>query len=265
MHTQEQSLKNRAQALIESQNKIIEQAENMSAYFNGNLPALMTRRVTEVKEKVYNPLNEKLSEYAKQIDKAAEVYEASDQAIAKWFSVLGLMEHGISGARFRYVNQIGNVNGEWGEFDMYTRPGKSLDTGCNVACFTMALSSLGINVTPEDVCSKNKAVLESHHWSVGPDDNHPTLINRDFGDDLAKKYEATYDYGGNIDSYLDLYIKNPGKYSVPVVKIPNGSTDHFLVVTGKNENGTYSVVDPYNQTRQTIQASQIQYAYQLNK
>ena len=182
---------------------------------------------------------------------------------------------GIPGGQFQYVSQLGNASGEWTydaqhDYGMYTNIGKSpngkydMATGCNIAAFTMALGSLGIDVNPGEVCYNNEEILKEHAWAVGPNDWHPTYMG--FPGELAGKFGVSH-ASGKIDELLKQYESNPGTYSAPVVKIPSSGTDgtHFVVVTGYLGGGRYAVVDPYNQTRSEISSGQIESAYQLYK
>jgi uncharacterized protein YukE len=260
MHSNAKSILAKAGEIQAIHNDMASVAGGMTPYFKGALPELLTQVLLDMKKK-HKAMYEKIVQHSKDIDYAADAYTWTDQVVAKWFSSLGLMEHGIQGGRFKYINQIGNVNGEWGEFDMYTHD--SLATGCNIACFTMALSSLGKNTTPEDVCRKNKHILETSGSTVDANNTHPTYVS---GGELAKAYGFAYENGGKIDDYLALYEKNPGKYSAPVIKIPGtmpGEKFHFVVVQGRNPDDSYNVVDPYNQS-QKVYSGTIYSAYQLS-
>jgi hypothetical protein len=45
-----------------------------------------------------------------------------------------------------------------------------------------------------------------------------------------------------LDTYLKNYADDPTKYAPPIIKLPN--RQHYVVVTGKNDDGSYSIINP---------------------
>ncbi|MDR0653834.1 MAG: C39 family peptidase [Synergistaceae bacterium] len=275
MHGNAKNILARAEEIKTSHGEMERIVNGMTPYFSGTLPELLTRRLLDMKKK-HEALYEKISQYSEKIDYAADNYDWSDTEIAGWARRLGVGVAALvgggtvgtgtggtgTGSGFRYFSQINNP-GEWGNYTDY------MYTGCNIASFAMALSSMGINVTPGDVTAVNEELLRKAGYSVGNGDGqyHPTYLN---GASLASEYGTKYTPLGtsesNIDGYLAQNTQNPGKYSLPVVKIKDAASpsgEHFIVVTGKDEVGNYIVADPASNNHRTISASQIETAYRL--
>ena len=120
--------------------------------------------------------------------------------------------------------------------------GYSGNSGCAVASLAMSLSTLGIQVNPATIMSHNEA-------------SNPEYMT---GGNWSGKYygvsQVSYSMAGSdqedlsqIDKALKLYMENPGEYSAPVISFNrgySGTAPHFVVVYGKNADGTYKVADP---------------------
>lgn len=130
---------------------------------------------------------------------------------------------GYSGSRIDSVNFKSEY---WGSYSSYA--------GCAVASTSVALFTLGKNKLPKDICS----------------------INAKYGDPVFMQWSHVATATGckyadvstsNIDTYLNRYLDNPLKYSAPIVKI-NKTYSHYVVIVGKNSNGTYKALDPSSHT-----------------
>ncbi|MDR1132521.1 MAG: C39 family peptidase [Synergistaceae bacterium] len=275
MHGNAKNILARAGEIQSSHGEMERITNGMAPYFSGTLPELLTQRLHDMKKK-HEALYEKISQYSEKVDFAADNYDWSDQEIAGWAGRLGvgvaMLKSGGAGGTgtdstgtgsgFRYFSQTNNPD-EWGNYTDY------MYTGCNIASFSMALSSMGINVTPGDVTGVNEELLRNSKYSVGNGDGqyHPTYLN---GSTLAPEYGTKYTSVGtsasNIDDYLTQHAQNPEKYSLPVVKIEEANSPsgvHFIVITGKDEAGNYTIADPASSNHRTISASQITSAYRL--
>jgi surface antigen len=88
---------NTAESMLESQHAITKLVNSLTKDdFNGQLPEMMKQKVVGLEEK-YDRMHETLTNYAKAIAAAANVYVATDQAIARWADELGVDESAIRG------------------------------------------------------------------------------------------------------------------------------------------------------------------------
>lgn len=128
----------------------------------------------------------------------------------------------------RYISQIPSSSAYnasyWGEYDP--------TEGCAVSCVSMAMSSMGIDMLPKDVCANN---LKSGS-------NPVYMYWGNSGKCTNNKEGGT----GSLDSALEEYSSNPSNYSAPIIKLPD--RQHYVLVTGKNADGTYTIMDPANQS-----------------
>ena len=99
---------------------------------------------------------------------------------------------------------------------------------CGAACSSMAVSYLGVDISPGEICYKSDTgsgfLTRWISWSgITP------KIGSSFAD-FYNNYE-------NDESY---------KYSPVIIhlRVYPGSTGHYVVVIGKNPNGTYKICDP---------------------
>ena len=132
----------------------------------------------------------------------------------------------------RYIAQIVNgalyCGGYWQEWEWKRIPGLYYGPGseCGTACISMALSYVGVNKTPKDILDYGEGRTYFQDW----DDAE---VNRLPVTDL---YMA-----------MENYINGNGRYSPPVIHLPNYSErGHYVVVIGKIDDETYEVLDPNN-------------------
>lgn len=113
--------------------------------------------------------------------------------------------------------------------------------GCSVASVATAMSALGIQALPKDIIAHNGNSV-SAAWG-----------------DLAKAYGVTYsgeskiasknlslaEQEAKIDAALKNYIDDPDTYTPPIIGFSEGYNGnyHYVVVYGKNEDGSYRCVD----------------------
>lgn len=111
----------------------------------------------------------------------------------------------------------------WGKYDSIS------STACGVAAASMALSSLGIDKTPIEICDLNVAMGNRGDfmscWSQ-----------------LAPHYQVYITPNSTQDIKVPLanYKNNPYKYSPPIMYL---SPAHFVVVTGETDT-YYTIYDP---------------------
>jgi hypothetical protein len=266
---------------------------NIGLCFGGVLPSLILKTLLQILLKA-KTMNESVENYyADSVVDIATRYEIDDSDMAKEIEAKtgevtgsattpsGSNEvnnpvFGVSGGEFRFINQAKNKNGEWdgcdtidnGKYDKLYR-----ETGCNIAAFGMALDSLGIKAKANDLCKKNGDILKeakkedgTPKYDVGRNGHYPNNLSE--APTLAKEYGTEYIPQESIDDALSRYNEYPGKHSAPVIKIDGSypsEPNHFVVVTGKNPDGTYSVVDPSDQNIKSVRAEDIHGTYQLSK
>jgi uncharacterized protein YukE len=288
MHNYAKNILAKAGEIQSSHGEMERIVNGMTPYFSGALPELLTQRLLDMKKK-HEALYEKISQYSAKIDFAADNYDWNDREIASWASRMGVgvaalvgggttdgnmpvgsnsTAFGVPGGEFRFVNQSSSEGNEWGIYGDGEGAMWRI-TGCNIAAFTMALDSLGIETTAGNVCEKNEKILRDANLSISEtisdkEGYHPTNMSK--APDLAKAFGTKY-LTGSTDTLLDRYIANPGEYSAPVIKINGGLPGepyHFVVVQGRNADGAYIVVDPANQSIKTY-SGEVYSTYQLSK
>jgi len=136
-------------------------------------------------------------------------------------------ERGISIAvrpgQIRYISQ----KPEKPEYDKTFWRDYDPREGCAVACVSMALSSLGIDLLPWQICENN--------LKGNPNGLPVYMIWANSGNCLPIEWG-----GGALASKLKLYQNDPSQYAPPII----GIGGHYMIVTGVNSDGSYQVVDP---------------------
>ena len=111
-----------------------------------------------------------------------------------------------------------------------------MSQGCMVASISMMLSSLNISAKPKDICGINAK------YDTDPSNCHRDKIASWYG--CTQEAKSDYSYN-TLEKYLDRYLSNPSKYSPPMIEVVGYSGPwHYIVVTGKNSNGEYKVLNP---------------------
>lgn len=116
--------------------------------------------------------------------------------------------------------------------------------GCYVACVSMAISSLGYDLTPGQIYNNLGRSLFVDSFSKAAKINGKTLFEVEREDCKTS----------NIDKFLALYLSDPSKYSPPIVSTKmmfnKGPDSHAVLVIAKNADGTYQIMDSsaYNNT-----------------
>ncbi len=117
--------------------------------------------------------------------------------------------------------------------------------GCKAACTSMALSYLGIDATPKKLTSLGLVGSEN---DTAASSTVARRINSSYGTNISAVYpNATK--RSDLDTALNNFTKGNGQYSPPVLCMenPDGSL-HFVMVTSKNSDGSYGIVDPLCET-----------------
>ncbi len=138
----------------------------------------------------------------------------------------------VHSGMIRYISQI--VSGEWycyeywGDWEWKRIPGLYYGPGseCGTACISMALSYVGVDKTPKDIL----------------DYGGGHTFFKDWGDATISKLPVT-----EFATAMENYLNGNGRYSPPVIHLPNYSArGHYVVVIGKIDAETYEVLDPNN-------------------
>lgn len=105
---------------------------------------------------------------------------------------------------------------------------------CGTASMSMALSYIGIAVSPNEILTKyNGSTKFDSNWG---------------GIDPTKDYSKKT--GTSFDEAWDKYASGDGQYSPPIIHIPKNNyyylNGHFMLAIGKNADGSYKILDPYD-------------------
>lgn len=132
----------------------------------------------------------------------------------------------------RYVSQIpdegynGFYSAYWGRFESYARG------ECYTACISMALSYTGVNATP---LALGEYWLSRGYTGGTPFATTPEDVDA-FGAQCLKLSFA---------QAMDNYLNGNGKYSPPIIHLPNYSArGHYVAVVDKVSDTVYVVLDP---------------------
>lgn len=163
-------------------------------------------------------------------------------------------ENKVQAGTIRYVkqkNSEGVIYGDKSKYHSEYWPSWGGAYGCKAASTSMALSYLGIDKTPADLAKLG--LVTSGNDTAGSGQIAQTLSKQ-------KDISLTAVYPGttkrsDLDVALNNFLNSGGKYSPPVLCMEDSHGMHFVVVTGKNSNGTYQIIDPLTEGRTTLQFS----------
>ncbi len=117
--------------------------------------------------------------------------------------------------------------------------------GCKAACTSMALSYLGIDATPKKLASMGLVLSEND--TVASSTIAPK-ISKTYGTNISAVYPGTTKRS-DLDTALKNFQNGNGQYSPPVLCMEDPDGDlHFVLVTSKNTDGSYAIVDPLKET-----------------
>ena len=149
---------------------------------------------------------------------------------------------GVEKGSLRYVYQNGaHAEKEENGWGRYT----SISGGqCNSACESMALSYLGIDRSPGSLVPEGTDLGGLEVASYGTSQKRWTAPD---GRTILIDNHSSFDKGG-FDKAVNAFIAdgNQGKTAPPMIRYtyPGGSGGHWLVVVGKNADGSFNVVGP---------------------
>lgn len=138
---------------------------------------------------------------------------------------------GVNHSTAQVANHSVPLISAWtGNLDTSIWPDGYTGGGCAVASTASALSGLlGTNITP-------KQIMGYQGDSVGMQwKNCESALGV-----TASTIDGTGQVSA-IDAALERYLSNPSRFSAPIIGSSN--PQHFVVVTGKNADGSYSIID----------------------
>lgn len=138
------------------------------------------------------------------------------------------------------VGDVWMVSAYSGDRDKSVWPvGYTGGSGCAVASMSMALSTLGMKVDPAAIMSHNSTNDPEYMLGANWSGSYYGVNEVKYPVD-AKNQQAGLT---SLDQALNNYLNNSGVYSAPIIGF-NKPYSHFVVVLGKNEDGSYQIADP---------------------
>ena len=141
--------------------------------------------------------------------------------------------------------------------------GYKSDSGCGVAATATALSGLGIQELPKDIYKTNGNSVNMDWSGVATANGVQVTQERK----LAEKALTYEERVAMIDAALEKYVEHPDRYAPPIIGFTegyNGGDNHYVVVYGKNADGSYRIVDSSGNNIQTYTLEEEDY-WQDNK
>ena len=162
----------------------------------------------------------------------------------------------VTAGKIRYIAQQ-NSSGVTFSSYFYSSywPNGDAKQGCNVASISMALSYLGINMTPIVMNSNgifNKGTNNYVHLGSADIARIATNVS---GISISSVYanvtSPTFDM---LTTAVNNFQNGNGSYSPPIVCIKDSGTGglHFFLVTRKNSDGTWEMVDPISENNKKV-------------
>ena len=157
-------------------------------------------------------------------------------------TVINSYSDGVKKGEFRWVDQTGTqenkqANG-WGH--------NSYCAGwqCNSACESMALSYMGIDKSPESMVPEYDDIGGLEVASYGTANKEWTAPD---GSTILTENHSYCDMA-DIDNRVEKFSQDGNRGDTGPVMIryeyPNGNGGHWLLITGKNPDGSYNVIGP---------------------
>lgn len=154
---------------------------------------------------------------------------------------------GVSQGDIRYVNQyhVYNESNGWRE----EHRGGMSDSQCNWACESMAFSYLGIDQPPSSM--HDNETIKKFELALGVTDGDSASF--DAVDGKATVEVHSNGWGASFDrEYLDSLVQNyvddggRGSQSPVMMHYSDGKNMHWILLTGKNADGTYRAIGPWS-------------------
>lgn len=162
----------------------------------------------------------------------------------------------VKTGKIRYIAQQNSSGRTFSNyfFSNYWQGGNAKQ-GCRAASTSMALSYMGINMTPKTMSEKG---INGNNSSTSWNDVAVSSRVASVASSYSNIKITSLFSSGNVTSFttLDNAIQNfkngNGTYSPPLV-ITNDSNDtHTFLVTGKYSDGTYEMIDPISENNRRV-------------
>lgn len=154
---------------------------------------------------------------------------------------------GVSRGNIRYVNQYSAYNSSNGWRQEHW--GGMSNSQCNWACESMAFSYLGIDQPPSSM--HDSEVLKNFELALGANDGYSASFEAVDGPATVEVHSNGW--GASFDrDYLDSLVQNyvndngAGSQSPVIMHYSDGSNMHWILLTGKNEDGSYRAIGPWS-------------------
>ena len=148
----------------------------------------------------------------------------------------------VSPGTIRYICQLTGSDQFYADYwpDWRNENFKSPNSECSTACISMALSCIGINITP-------KHILEAH--------NGITYFRDSWGDAEVYGYsnaQKPYISADHLAAALERYLTGDWACSPPIIHLPGySSSGHYVLLIGQVSSGVYLALDPGNSANST--------------
>ena len=134
----------------------------------------------------------------------------------------------------RYISQV-SADEEYFHSSFWGAWESAAKHECGTSCISMALSYLGIDVTPEEILDTGGgATMFGYAWGG-----------------------AAYSTPEDIGTAYARYVGGEGKYSPVIIRLRkySSSGSHFVLIVGKKDDGSYIIVNPWSQNDRILDAS----------
>ena len=156
---------------------------------------------------------------------------------------------GVNQGQIRHVNQNDPSNGWYKGDNGYPGGGE-----CGYSSQSMALSYLGKDVSPYELCEEEYAWYENKKRGYGTIYGPSNGIDGTYGIGGVKCTDDTPEWGvtsgsnamKTIDNMIERFLKDGGKGEVSpvVIHYSDGRREHSVILIGKNPDGTYQAICP---------------------
>lgn len=169
---------------------------------------------------------------------------------------------GVTRGEIRYVNQrpetvlnedidpSTGLRQGWREIDLKPNSGSYLDHQCNWACESMAFSYLGIDQPPSTM--HDTEILRKFEFALpGVNDGYAATFEAVDGSATVEVHTSGWGESFNRN-YLDSLVANfeqdggRGVNSPVMMHYSHGNNMHWILITGKNADGTYHAIGPWS-------------------
>lgn len=163
-----------------------------------------------------------------------------------------VFENRVERGKIRYIAQQDEDGvAHSGHFsDDYWQDGFGND-GCNAASISMVMSYFGIDFTPKQM--RELALFDSTNFCAGGSSLVAATVTSETGIGVSTVFDDDVDIK-SLNSAIQSFETGNGDFAPPIVVLENSAGDkfHWVVVTGNNGDGTYSLIDPWCENNKTL-------------